>query len=972
MCYNKGVMGKCIRNIFLSVMVAIFGTVALSGPVFATPENPTNPETTVTTPENPETPETTESTEGTTKTEKDKTQTNSESVSCYDQVGGLGWIICPGAGLSGNIIDGAYNLLTNLIQVDPLPTETDTPTFIVWDYFKSITNILFIIFFLVVIFSQLTGIGINNYGIKKILPRLILTAILVNLSYIICTLAVDVSNILGNGFQSFFRNIQDVAIANGNISSDMGGISVSGIISAALGIGTAGTVVAALAFGGGLGGIIWFLLPILLAGVIAVISALVTMAARQAFIFLLVMISPLAFIAYMLPNTEKWFERWYKALAQMLFFYPMFSILYGASQLAGLVIITTAVQKESWIGVVLGIAVKILPLFLSIPLMRMSNSVLGKISGIIGRVAAPAQRSFGGYATEERARKRSQQLSNPNPRFFHNRLAQRIDQRRAKRLADTKENAARIADRNDTYVKQSWYRRNGNLSKSGINHYSYLAEQLNNTAIRQNIDNDFEEGFKHELGSDGKPIDRRIRKKDIAKVQRINTVFERAIVDDAIASSRKNAISVENAKRRADTIRKGIDDQSSDIHRRVLEAFNLDQTEQNRITTKKETYDAVIKKFESGEALTAEEQNIKVSGALTKAEADLYSLGRVGRNAVLSNAISEKRIADAATRKTYLELFNDAEAGPKNKHELEHAFQTGDYNAASAALEVMYNRGDKDDIGEVLSKYSDKIYGEENIRFQKEINDICLSFKAEDLDVAQWAKANMMRRGMNGKGVDIAAYIDYKSWFEGKTIAGDNSDKHVKKTSRVELYNALSSWDAVASADRTMWNQMLDMMKDGSIPRDANGKENLATLPIKYLRSAVCSGKMDGERLESFNKFFTGGYDKNGSASDNAFFFAHKDSYAENILKFVGEMTAPQLATLKTATITKLNEAMIAIDGVGEGKSVEINGNTMNKRLMDALKGQIKILNTEHSMASQRTGMNPAVRSMLGVKDEIK
>ena len=66
---------------------------------------------------------------------------------------------------------------------------------------------LFIILLLVVIFSQITGVGIDNYGIKKILPKLIIAAILINLSYWICVAFVDLSNILGNSFQAMFNGL---------------------------------------------------------------------------------------------------------------------------------------------------------------------------------------------------------------------------------------------------------------------------------------------------------------------------------------------------------------------------------------------------------------------------------------------------------------------------------------------------------------------------------------------------------------------------------------------------------------------------------------------------------------------------------------------------------------------------------------------------------------------------------------------
>ena len=119
----------------------------------------------------------------------------------------------------------------------------------------------------------------------------------------------------------------------------------------------------------------------------------------------------------------------------------------------------------------------------------------------------------------------------------------------------------------------------------------------------------------------------------------------------------------------------------------------------------------------------------------------------------------------------------------------------------------------------------------------------------------------MMRRGMNGKGKQIEAYIDYETWARGGTTCRRPRYGRCKqRQTSIELGNALNGWKDIATADRTMWNQKLDDQKAGVIAHDANGNENLATYPIKYLRSAVCSGQMDGERLASFNKFFTGGF----------------------------------------------------------------------------------------------------------------
>ena len=78
--------------------------------------------------------------------------------------------------------------------------------------------------FLAIIISQLTGFGISNYGIKKMLPRLIIAAILVNLSIYICQIAVDLSNILGYGLRAGLGGIGDgISAANSVLKSGQGG-----------------------------------------------------------------------------------------------------------------------------------------------------------------------------------------------------------------------------------------------------------------------------------------------------------------------------------------------------------------------------------------------------------------------------------------------------------------------------------------------------------------------------------------------------------------------------------------------------------------------------------------------------------------------------------------------------------------------------------------------------------------------------
>lgn len=53
-------------------------------------------------------------------------------------------------------------------------------------------------------------------------------------------------------------------------------------------------------------------------------------------------VSPLAFVALVLPKTEKWFDRWKDTFVAMLIMFPLFSLVFGGAVLAGGAIIASA------------------------------------------------------------------------------------------------------------------------------------------------------------------------------------------------------------------------------------------------------------------------------------------------------------------------------------------------------------------------------------------------------------------------------------------------------------------------------------------------------------------------------------------------------------------------------------------------------------------------------------------------------
>lgn len=349
-------------------------------------------------------------------------------------IDGVGWIICPVTRFLAKGMDWIFTIISGFLAVRPVATDHSNSLYRAWTYMRSFANVAFVISFLIIIYSQLTNFGISNYGIKKLLPRLIIAAILVNLSYYICAIAVDISNILGYSIQGVFISMRNTLVgAEGNTWDLANWESVTGFIL------TGGTAAAALFVTlstYGLVGSVFLLLPALAIGLTAALVAFLILAARQAIIVILIIISPLAFVAYLLPNTEKWFERWQSTLMTMLIIFPGFSIIFGGSQLASAAILQNANSINT---LILGMLIQVAPLFLTPLLINMSGSLLGKIAGIVNNpnkgLVDRARKYSEGRAGDEAAKRLSTQAGK---RQYLRRYAQYRDHSRRKRETQKK------------------------------------------------------------------------------------------------------------------------------------------------------------------------------------------------------------------------------------------------------------------------------------------------------------------------------------------------------------------------------------------------------------------------------------------------------------------------------------------------------------------------------------------------------
>ena len=300
-------------------------------------------------------------------------------------IDGIGWLVCPVMNFVANINDAAYSAISGFLDIKPAilkdsnaPGEKQG-----WEFFRNIANAIFAVIFLWVIFSQISNVGVSNYGIKKILPRLIIGALLVNLSYYLCQIFVDLSNILGH-------TLKDA------LESGAGGVG-TGSEATGWGSAIAATIV-------GVGGVVAFAalavgIPTLVAGFFAIMTVFIILVVRQAGIILLISMSPIAFAAWLLPNTEDLFKKWMKMFRGLLLVFPIISLLYGAGRLAGAVLSSSATvdpNNPDETMQLVALAATTMPLIATPFVLQNSLSSLGSIGAKIGRMSAGAHSRFAG------------------------------------------------------------------------------------------------------------------------------------------------------------------------------------------------------------------------------------------------------------------------------------------------------------------------------------------------------------------------------------------------------------------------------------------------------------------------------------------------------------------------------------------------------------------------------------------------
>jgi len=403
------------------------------------------------------------------------TESEKSTTSCA--VDGVGWMVCPVMTFLGEMTDFAFNFLaSSFLETDAAYIETGGPAYNAWAIMRNFANVAFVIAFLVIIYAQITGMGLTNYGIKKLLPKIIIAAILVNVSFFICQFAVDISNIAGYSIKSLFDSLGGL-IQTGNTYTDttrnpiQTGALILAIIAAGISLALAISI------------------PLILAVLLALVLILFILMARTALIILLIVISPLAFVAYLLPNTEQWFQKWRKMFINLLLLFPIIATVFGASSLAAQ-IVKDAAEKSgdtSEVMQLIALGIAAVPLFAVPVLLKGALAAAGAIGNKLSGLQDKANRRATGSAA-----------AGVKKRYENNSFVQGRAQRKASKQ---KYKQGKLAEAMADPSSASWLNRRrarmarGITGRSYSNAGDYAQESMMNSAIVE-ADKIYDEGVK--------------------------------------------------------------------------------------------------------------------------------------------------------------------------------------------------------------------------------------------------------------------------------------------------------------------------------------------------------------------------------------------------------------------------------------------------------------------------------------------
>ena len=259
-----------------------------------------------------------------------------DDEACYNSGWELSWAACPVITAGQELANTLYEFVENQLQFtvkegkqkDSLGGQDSREQVKgAWNNFRILVSGLVVILMLVMVISQAIGGGLfDAYTVKKMLPRLVIGVILIQLSWPIFSWVINFVDDLGRGLADIIYAPFGGADAL-NLNKIMEPFVGPGVIAfnwfGVLGIVALGFVAPFLILG------------LMLTVLVAIFAGFLTLLFRKILIILALITVPVALIAWMMPNEglRRYWKLWWDNFLKALMMFPLIILIIAAGRI---------------------------------------------------------------------------------------------------------------------------------------------------------------------------------------------------------------------------------------------------------------------------------------------------------------------------------------------------------------------------------------------------------------------------------------------------------------------------------------------------------------------------------------------------------------------------------------------------------------------------------------------------------------
>ncbi|MEI7451679.1 MAG: MFS transporter [Candidatus Falkowbacteria bacterium] len=205
----------------------------------------------------------------------------------------------------GQLLSLVISVLISIAQYSAFGTAA--PVVFGWMIVRDICNMFFVLILLIIAFA--TILHVEEYNYKKWLPKLIMMAVLINFSRLICNIFVDFAQVVMLTFVNGFKDV-----GGGNLTEMLGINDWIGTMST----DPTATVTFTTIVGTYLLALIYSIIAL-----ITVVTMVAVLAMRMVMLWIYITLSPLAYLLSAFPQGQQYASKWWSEFSKNLVIGPI-------------------------------------------------------------------------------------------------------------------------------------------------------------------------------------------------------------------------------------------------------------------------------------------------------------------------------------------------------------------------------------------------------------------------------------------------------------------------------------------------------------------------------------------------------------------------------------------------------------------------------------------------------------------------